>query len=132
MTDLAIEIITPAGVTFRGNIQSCTVPGADGMFQILNAHADLLASLRIGEIKFKQADGEKHLATSSGFLEVSNNRISIVVESAEFAAEIDVERARAAEKRAKERLEEKGEVDTLRAELALARALNRLKIASRA
>ena len=75
-------------------------------------------------------DGEKLLATSGGFLEVKNNRISLVVESAEFAEQIDVERAKSAEKRAKERLAKKGEVDMLRAEMALTRALNRLKVSS--
>jgi F-type H+-transporting ATPase subunit epsilon len=81
-------------------------------------------------IKFKQTDGQKILATSGGFLEVTDNLISIVVESAEFADQIDVERARSAEQRARERLAKKGEIDAFRAELALARALNRLKIAS--
>jgi len=131
MSELMIEIVTPAGVTYRGSIQSCTVPGAEGKFQILRDHADLLAHLKIGEIKLKQADGEKRLATSGGFLEVLNNRISLVVESAEFADEINVDRAKDAEKRARERLAKKGEVDTLRAEMALARALNRLKISSK-
>jgi len=130
MSELTIEIVTPAGITYRGTVQSCTVPGADGQFQILREHADLLAYLKIGEIKFKQADGEKRLATSGGFLEVLKNRISLVVESAEFDGDIDVERAKDAEKRARERLAKKGEVDTLRAEMALARALNRLKISS--
>jgi len=130
MSELTIEIVTPAGVTYRGSVQSCTVPGADGLFQILRDHADLLAYLKIGEIKLKQADGEKRLATSGGFLEVLKNRISLVVESAEFADDIDVERAKDAEKRARERLTKKEGVDTLRAEMALARALNRLKISS--
>ena len=130
MSELNVEIVTPAGITFRGEIQSCTVPGADGSFQILKDHADLLANLKIGEIKFKQGSDEKFLATSGGFLEVLKNSISIVVESAEFADKIDVERAKSAEKRARNRLEKKEEVDLARAELALARALNRLKIAS--
>jgi F-type H+-transporting ATPase subunit epsilon len=130
MSALSVEIVTPAGITFQGDILSCTVPGADGRFQILKNHADLLANLDIGEIKIKQTKGEKILATSGGFLEVKDNKISIVVESAEFAEQINVERAKAAEKRAKERLAKKGELDMSRAEMALARALNRLKISA--
>jgi F-type H+-transporting ATPase subunit epsilon len=130
MSELNVEIVTPAGITFRGEVQSCTVPGADGLFQILKGHADLLANLKIGIIKFKQLEGEKLLATSGGFLEVMKNRISIVVESAEFAHEIDVDRAKTAEQRARERLAQKGEVDMIRAEFALARALNRLRVSS--
>ena len=130
MSELTVEIVTPAGITFRGEVQSCTVPGADGLFQILKDHADLLANLKVGSIKFKQSEGEKVLATSGGFLEVMKNRISIVVESAEFAHEIDIDRAKSAEQRARERLAKKGEVDVIRAEFALAKALNRLKVSS--
>ena len=70
------------------------------------------------------------MATSGGFLEVNNNNISIIAESAEFADDINVARAKEAENRARKRLEEKGDSDLVRAELALLRALNRIKISS--
>ena len=73
---------------------------------------------------------EVSIATSGGYLEVRKNKISIVVESAELSGQIDVDRARSAERRAKERLINKGDIDVVRAELSLARALNRIKIAS--
>jgi F-type H+-transporting ATPase subunit epsilon len=130
MSELNVEIVTPYGVVYTGDIKACTAPGADGLFQILNEHADFLSNLEIGEIKVEGSDGVKLLATSGGFLEVKDNIISIVVETAEFASEIDIERAKSAEQRARMRLESKEEVDFLRAEMALARALNRLKIAS--
>jgi F-type H+-transporting ATPase subunit epsilon len=130
MSALNVEIVTPDGIAFAGDVSSCTAPGADGQFQILNDHAPYLAILQIGELKLQMQDGEKRLATSGGFLEVKNNIISIIVESAEFADDIDVSRAKEAEKRAREKMERKGDIDLARAELSYLRALNRLKVAS--
>jgi len=131
MADLNVEIVTPDGPVFTGKVISCTAPGANGQFQILVGHAPFLANLQIGEIKIQEnTKGQKKLATSGGFLEVKDNNISIIVESAEFADNIDVTRAKEAEKRARKRLEEKGEIDFVRADLALLRALNRLKVSS--
>jgi F-type H+-transporting ATPase subunit epsilon len=130
MPDLNIEIVTPNGVKLSGEIRSCFAPGTEGQFQILSGHAPLLSILEIGEIKIQKDDGIQLLATSGGFLEVKANLISIVVESAEFAADIDIERARAAEERAKNRLKTNEEIDVERAKFALLRALNRIKISS--
>ena len=131
MSELTVEIVTPDGIAFSGEITSCTAPGENGQFQILNDHAPFLANLQIGELKVQMKDGEKVLSTGGGFLEVKDNIISIIVESAEFADNIDVSRAKEAEKRARERLEQKGGIDLARAELALLRALSRLKVTSK-
>jgi F-type H+-transporting ATPase subunit epsilon len=130
MSELNVEIVTPDGIVFAGEVTSCTAPGVSGQFQILKNHAPYLAILQIGEIKVEMEDGIKPFATSGGFLEVKDNIISIIVESAEFADDIDVSRAKEAEKRARERLEEKGDIDLAKAELSYLRALNRLKVAS--
>lgn len=130
MSDLNVEIVTPDGIAFAGTIQSCRAPGVQGQFQVLKNHADLLAVLDIGEIHMATASGEKILATSGGYIEVQDNSISIVVETAETAEKIDIDRAKSAEKRARERIQKKGEIDVVRAKLALARALNRIKVAS--
>jgi F-type H+-transporting ATPase subunit epsilon len=130
MAVLNLEIVTPDGVAFAGDVKSCTAPGATGQFQILNGHAPFLSILKIGELKVWMEDGEKLFATSGGFLEVRDNIITIIVESAEFADDIDISRAKEAEKRARERLDKKGDIDLAKAELSYLRALNRLKIAS--
>lgn len=131
MSDLKVEIVTPQGIVFSDAAQSCTVPGAEGQFQVLKNHADMLAVLEVGKIRVNGKEGEKTLATSGGYIEIKKNYISIVVESAEFAEQIDIERAKSAQERAKERLlVKKGETDVFRAEFALLRALNRIKIAS--
>ena len=130
MADLNVEIVTPDGIAFTGDLTACTAPGANGQFQILNGHAPYLANLQIGELKILDNDGQKIMATSGGFLEVKDNIISIIVESAEFADDININRAKEAEKRARKRLEDKGDIDIMRANLALLRSLNRLKVSS--
>jgi F-type H+-transporting ATPase subunit epsilon len=130
MSALYIDIVTPGGKVFSGEIKSCTAPGADGEFCILENHTALLSALGIGIIKMESAEGKKSLATSGGFLEVLDNRISVIVETAEWADQIDVARAKVAADRAKKRLEQKQDVDIARARAALTRALNRLKVAS--
>jgi F-type H+-transporting ATPase subunit epsilon len=130
MSELSIEIVTPDGIAFAGEVTACTAPGIDGQFQILNGHAPFLSILQIGELRVQMQSGEKLLATAGGFLEVKDNIITIIVESAEFAEDIDISRAKEAEKRAREKLDDKGDIDLARAELSYLRALNRLKVAS--
>ena len=132
MTQFQLEIVKPDGILFSGEVHNCTIPGINGQFQILNNHASLLARLDIGEIKLQLLDKERSISTSGGIVEVKDNKTNIVVESAEWADEIDIERAKAAKKRAEERLLSK--IDTIdidRAKLSLARAFNRIKLASK-
>ncbi len=131
-TGLELQIVTPFGEKFRVAVQSCTLPGVKGQFQVLPHHADLVSLLNVGPIKFETEDNKvRYLATSGGYCEVKDNVLKIIVESAEFAEEIDVQRAENAKKRAEERLKTKQpDIDIPRAKLALARALNRLKIAN--
>jgi F-type H+-transporting ATPase subunit epsilon len=131
MSGFNVEIVTPAGIVFTGDVDSCTAPGTTGQFQILKNHAPFLSNLVIGAIKIEKPEGAEMLATSGGFLEVNDNKVSIIAETAEFADKIDVKRAEEAEKRARAKLSEKEDIDIERAKLALFRALNRLKIASK-
>ncbi len=125
-----LEIITPERVEFEGKVESVTVPGAYRPFQILFNHAPIIAELEIGQLRFNDSQ-DKHsaFATGSGFVQVMGNKVSIVVESAEDAASIDVERATRAQERAEERMRNRDEVDFHRAKFALIRATNRLKTA---
>jgi F-type H+-transporting ATPase subunit epsilon len=127
---LHIDIVTPSGLVFSGEIKSCVAPATDGEFCMLENHTALLSALGIGALRIQLPEGIKILATSGGFLELYNNTISIMVETAEWAGEIDVERARAAEERARKRIQQKQDIDIPRAKLALARAMNRLKVTS--
>jgi F-type H+-transporting ATPase subunit epsilon len=126
-----LEIITPKRIVFKGEVTSFSAPGLEGGFQVLHSHAPLLASLKIGRVKLRVAEGnEFHYAISGGFVEVRENNVILLAETAERTDEIDVERVKAARDRALKRLAEKyPNTDIERAKLALFRALNRLTVA---
>jgi F-type H+-transporting ATPase subunit epsilon len=124
------EIVTPRKIVFSGRVESMSAPGVVGGFQVLYNHAPLLSGLKVGEVKIVDAKGSETLyATGGGFVEVRNNKVVMLAETAERSDEIDVERANASLTRARARLAEKRPgTDIERAQLALQRALNRLKV----
>jgi F-type H+-transporting ATPase subunit epsilon len=128
-----LEIVTPQRIVYNGSVVSFTAPGTIGSFQVLHNHAPLLSSIGVGQIKVVDDRGqEARYATSGGFVEVRENHVVTIAETAERADEIDVDRAKAALGRATLRLEEKrSDIDLVRARVAQARAANRLKIAGR-
>ncbi len=105
------------------------VPGKKGMFEMLVNHAPIMSALEIGRVKIRlEDDSEELYAIGGGFLELSNNSLTILAESAEPVSEIDVERAQKARDQASEQIKKKT-TDREEAEKALARAENRLKLA---
>lgn len=128
-----LEVVTPRKVVLSAEVVSFSAPGIVGGFQVLKSHAPLLSSLAAGEIKIvDQAGTESRYATSGGFVEVRNNKVVMLAETAERSDQIDVERAEAARSRAGQRMKEKkSETDIDRARIALQRALNRLRVAQR-
>ncbi|MCB0703138.1 MAG: ATP synthase F1 subunit epsilon [Candidatus Kapaibacterium sp.] len=85
MTDksLYLEIITPQEVIFKGDVQSVTVPGTKSPFQILYNHAPIVSSLSEGQLKIAENSNKELIyKTGTGFVELQNNRISILVEDA--------------------------------------------------
>jgi F-type H+-transporting ATPase subunit epsilon len=126
-----LEIITPKRIVFKGEVTSFSAPGLEGGFQVLHSHAPLLASLKIGRVKLRVAEGnEFHYAISGGFVEVRENHVLLLAETAERTDEIDAQRAKSSRDRAQKRMaEKKSDIDFERARFALYRALNRLKIA---
>lgn len=125
-----IEIITPERTVYQGEVESLVVKAYEGYLGVLAGHAPLLAQLAIGEIRIREPHQREILfATGGGFLEVANDRVIILADSAERPEEIDVERARRALDRARARLAGRREdIDVARAEAAMERALNRLRI----
>ncbi len=130
MAALTLEIITPNRIQFNGEIQSVTVPGTDGSFQVLKNHAPLMSTFEIGEVKVVLPDGkETSYATGGGTVEVLDNHVLVLADSLEEINDIDVERARSAKERAENRLTQKTDTtDVERAENALKRAINRLRL----
>jgi F-type H+-transporting ATPase subunit epsilon len=126
--DIKLEIITPEKSVLKGEVEAITVPGSIGSFQILKNHAPLISNFEIGVITVKKNGDISHFTTSGGTVEVNNNNVLVLADSAENVNDIDVNRAEQAQKRAEERLSEKQkeEIDEVRAEAALHRALNRI------
>ena len=137
--DLIVDIVVPDEHVFQGNAEIVRAPGVEGSFEVLKDHAPMIAAFGIGTLVVKTEDAHRFadmfddriiFATSGGFLEVLDNRVTVIAETAEPASEIDVDRARTAEERALKRLrQEDVPVDQGRAEEALERARNRVRVA---
>jgi F-type H+-transporting ATPase subunit epsilon len=124
-------VVTPDGTVFEGQSHMVSVKTISGELGILPGHLPLVAPLAIGAIRIKQEDQLHLIALSGGFMEVRQNEVNILAESAELPSDIDITRARAAKERAERRLEQAKQenIDFHRAELALKRAVNRLEVA---
>jgi len=132
MNEINVEIVTPSKTAYEGKIRSITIPGSLGSFQVLYNHAPLMSSFEPGKIKIVDIGGEDlEYATGGGTVEVQNNNVIVLAESFESPDEIDIDRAKKAFDRAKKRLAretDEKDIDMIRAEAALKRAINRLKI----
>ncbi len=127
---LHLEIRTPEQLIYEGDVTSVKAPGEMGSFEILAGHLPFLTVLETGEIRVREADTPQSIATSGGVFEVLRTGVTVLADTAEWAYEIDVERAEAARQRAQELLASRDpNVNRGRAEAALARAVNRLRIA---
>lgn len=128
---LTLRVITPERIVLDQAVSAVRVPALDGSIGILARHANMVAALDVGVLSYRTDGAERTLFVSGGFAEVRANTVRVVTEAGEKPAEIDEERARAAEARARERLAAAratvGEpIDLVRAEAALRRALLRL------
>ena len=131
---LTVELRTPEGSVFSGGVAKVvTVPGAKGPMGILPRHAALVSSLTMGVTRlFDKAGTEWRFVTGEGFLEIKDNQVLMLVDTAEDVTEIDVSRAESASRRARERLAKPGsDLDRARAESSLLRARMRLSAAGR-
>ncbi|OPL12978.1 MAG: ATP synthase F0F1 subunit epsilon [delta proteobacterium ML8_D] len=130
---ILLEVVTPSRLLVSEEVELATAPGTEGVFGAMANHAPLLAPLKIGELHYLNEGNTVRIALSGGFCDVSNNRMTVLAESAELSTEIDVDRALKAKERAERRLQEaearKGDIDLARAQAAFARALTRIHIA---
>ncbi|MCO5176708.1 MAG: F0F1 ATP synthase subunit epsilon [Thermomicrobiales bacterium] len=130
---LSVEIVTGERVVYEAEgVDMVVAPGAEGQLGILPKHAPLFSLLSAGEMRVKQGASEESLVVFGGFLEVLNNRVIVLADSAERVVEIDMQRAETARQRAEARLAQRGEaLDLSRAEQSLQRAAVRLRVAQR-
>lgn len=129
--NLLVEIVSPAGAVFRGEAARFRAPGVEGSFEVLRGHAPLLAAIGVGSVVVTTPDG--HLvsfATTGGFVEVLDDHVVMLAETAEAASGIDMERAREAEEQARERLAAaQSPAERAEAQAALEASRNRLRTA---
>jgi F-type H+-transporting ATPase subunit epsilon len=122
-------ILSPEREFYTGEVSELIVGSTEGAIGILANHMPLVTTLRPSISEITEKDGKKLKAfTSSGILEVKDNEVTMLCDACEWPEEIDKKRAEEAVKRAEKRLDQKSGVDVKRAELALARALARMKV----
>jgi F-type H+-transporting ATPase subunit epsilon len=134
MGKLNLEVVTPGGTIANVEADIVVAPGTEGEFGVLPGHINFLSGIVPGELRYTNGEKTEYMSITSGFAEVSNDKVSILVDSGEKAHEIDVERAQSAIDRAKERLAKKrdtDDIDFVRAEAALQRAISRIKVAKK-
>src|ERR1700694_3653954 len=101
---LQLQIVSADRRLVNETVDEVEIPGADGYFGVLPGHTPLLATLQVGELWYRQGQDKHYLAIAFGFAEVQPDRVTILAQIAETAAEIDVSRAEQAKRRAEERL----------------------------
>jgi len=132
---LHLTIVTPEGIRFEGSVERVVVPGTEGDFGVLPGHERFLSPVRVGELEIEESGGKRsYAAVSEGFAEVTAEKVVLMVDAAEFAADIDTARAERAKARAERELEaakasHEEETSYRLAEHALQRALVRLQVA---
>jgi F-type H+-transporting ATPase subunit epsilon len=130
MGKLSLEIVTAERVVYSDEVDLLIAVGVQGQMALLPDHASLMTMLVPGELVLRKGVEDSSFFVSGGFLELMNNKVVILADSAERAEEIDVDRAEQAKQRAEERMALRGRlnIDTARSEAALRRSLMRLKI----
>ena len=130
---LQLQIVSADRLLVNEQVDEVQIPGSEGYLGVLPGHTPLLATLQVGALWYRQGQEKHYLAIAFGFVEVQPDRVTILAQIAEPAAEIDAARAEAARKRAEERLARPTpDIDFERARIALLKALVRLQVASRA
>ncbi len=125
---IRLDIVTPEKIVYSEEVNMVIARAIDGDIGILPGHVSLITALDVWPLRIIKEEGESKLAVNGGFMEVQPDKITILAPSAETSEDIDIERARAAKVRAENRISEHSvDIDMIRAEHALRRAIMRLK-----
>ncbi|MBC6388700.1 F0F1 ATP synthase subunit epsilon [Lactobacillus kunkeei] len=131
---LTVSIVTPDGKVYeREDARLVIVRTKSGQLGIMPNHVPVIASLEVDEVKVKSGSDVDEIAVNGGFVEFSNNNLTVIADSAEKQGDIDVDRAAAAKDRAQKALEiarqKHDNQEILRNQVALRRAINRIHVA---
>jgi F-type H+-transporting ATPase subunit epsilon len=129
MAKFYLKVIASDKIFYSGYAESVIVPGLDGQYAIMAHHDDVVVAVKPGEAYCKKPDGTWVTAiVGSGFIHSSNNRATLLVDTAERPEDIDEVRAREAMERAQEEMRQKQSVQEYRiSQATLARAISRIK-----
>lgn len=129
------EVVTPERLVYAGEVDMVIAPGSNGELGILPFHTSLITMLNVGELRVKIDNEQEYIAIHGGYLEVSEDKVTVLAGAAELASQIDLERAKQAQQKAEERLTEAmtsgSEEDITELQKALSRAMLRVKIAGK-
>ena len=104
MEGLRLDFVTPDKVVLQADVEYVGASGVDGQFGLLPSHAAMLSALKIGDLYYRQGGATNWVFVSGGFAQIADNKVTILAEAAELAADIDVDRAEQAKARAEKRL----------------------------
>jgi F-type H+-transporting ATPase subunit epsilon len=130
---IRLEIVTPERRVYDDDVDAVALPGSEGELGVLPHHAPLLSLLGAGELRVRKGGAEESFAIVGGFVQVRPDKVVVMAETADLAAEIDIERAQEARRDA-ERALEAGLVepaDLAQARAALQAAMVRIRVAER-
>ena len=130
MDTFRLKIIASDRVFYEGRCRKLTLPAPDGEMGILANHENMVIAVTVGDARMEIEEGNwVDVAVGAGFAEVVNNRVTVLVDTAERPEEIDVRRAEEAKERAEEQMRQKQSIqEYYRTQASLARAMNRLKV----
>ncbi|MDR1568669.1 MAG: F0F1 ATP synthase subunit epsilon [Streptococcaceae bacterium] len=133
---MTVNVVTPDGLVYDHHASLVIAKTLSGEVGVLAGHIPLIAPLVIDEVKVRRADSDTHvdwIAVNGGVIEVRNNLVTILADSAERERDIDLSRAERAKVRAEKLIEEANRVHNIdqlkRAEVSLHRAINRINVA---
>ena len=131
--ELMLEIVTPERMTFSGKVEEVTIPGTEGEFGVLRGHEPFLSSVDVGELNFLKDSKKTYYSVNTGYAEITANKVTILIETAERSDHIDKDRALKAKDNAEARLTQiaKDDVEYEKVRAALARAIARLSVAEK-
>ena len=128
---LSLEIVTPERRVLTVACDEVRAPGVEGGFGLRLNHTPFMTALAPGRLTYVEAGQEHHLAVGGGFLQVADNKVSVLADTCEPAGEIDVERARASYREAQDRVLRMTEADPMYGEESarVERAAARISVA---
>ena len=132
-THVTLQVVSADRSLVNEQVDEVQIPGADGYLGILPGHTQLLTTMQVGMMWYRQGSEKHYLSIAFGFAEVQPDRVTILAQIAEKAGEIDVPRAETAKKRAEARLSRPTmDMDFERARIAMLKALMRLQVSAHA